>query len=175
MSESVWRFADKVAQHLSGQMSTASAELEVLIEDERQQPITFNHYYTDNVQKARQSDSQDLISTVIQDAANNDYGGALHTSNNGIDMQRLIKALQRRVIVDIDKQACAEARAGLDAYYKVARKSFVDNVYKQVIERNLLRSLPTLFLSEIVASYSEADLTRIAVESPQTLAKQKHL
>ena len=121
MSESVWRFADKVAQHLSGQMSTASAELEVLIEDERQQPITFNHYYTDNVQKARQSDSQDLISTVIQDAANNDYGGALHTSNNGIDMQRLIKALQRRVIVDIDKQACAEARAGLDAYYKVSQ------------------------------------------------------
>ena len=80
--------ADKVAQHLSGQMSRASAELKVLIEDERQQPITYNHYYTDNVQRARQGDSQDLISTVIQDAADNDYGGALHISNNGIDMQR---------------------------------------------------------------------------------------
>ncbi|KAK3074199.1 hypothetical protein LTR53_003542 [Teratosphaeriaceae sp. CCFEE 6253] len=49
--------ADKVAQHLSGQMIRASAELEVLIEDERQQPITYNHYYTDNVQRARQGDS----------------------------------------------------------------------------------------------------------------------
>ncbi|KAK0932876.1 hypothetical protein LTR29_015546 [Friedmanniomyces endolithicus] len=156
-------------------MSKALAELEVLIEDERHQPITYNHYYTDNVQKARQSDSQDLIKTIMRNAAEDDYGGALHVSNNSIDMQRLIKARQMRVIVDMDEQACAEARAGLNAYYKVPRKTFVDNVCKQVIEGHLLCSLPSLFSPEIVAGYSEADLTRIAAESKETLEKRKHL
>ncbi len=49
--------ADQVAQHLSGQMSRASAELEVLVEDERQQPITYNHHYIDDVQRVPPGDS----------------------------------------------------------------------------------------------------------------------
>ncbi|KAK5698447.1 hypothetical protein LTR17_023651 [Elasticomyces elasticus] len=116
---------DKVAQHLSEQMSRASAELGVLIDNERQQPITHNHYCTDNVQEARQGDSQDLITTIIQDATNSDYGGSLHISNNGIDMQHLIKALQKRVIVDMDKQACAEARAGVEGGKEEFRQKHV--------------------------------------------------
>lgn len=55
----------------------------------------------------------------MKEAAEDDWDGALHTSNNGTGMQRLVKALQRRVIVDMYEQACAEARAGLNAYYKV--------------------------------------------------------
>ena len=110
---------DIVIQHLSEQLNKAINELTVLAEDERQQPITYNHYYTDNIQKARQADSQALISNVMNGAAEDDWNGALHISNNGADVQRLVKALQRRVIVDMDEQACAEARAGLSAYYKV--------------------------------------------------------
>jgi hypothetical protein len=44
----------------------------------------------------------------------------MHISNNGIDVKRLVGALQKRVIVDMDEQACSEVRAGLDAYYKVS-------------------------------------------------------
>lgn len=58
---------------------------------------------------------------------------------------------------------------------QVPRKTFVDNVCKQVIEGHLLCSLPSLFSPEIVAGYSEADLTRIAAESKETLEKRKHL
>lgn len=59
--------------------------------------------------------------------------------------------------------------------WQVARKTFVDNVCRQVIERHLLRPLSTLFPPEMVAGYSDADSTRIAPGSPQTLAKRKHL
>ena len=58
---------------------------------------------------------------------------------------------------------------------QVARKTFVDNVCRQVIERHLLRPLSTLFSPEMVAGYSDADLMRIASESSQTLAKRKQL
>lgn len=58
---------------------------------------------------------------------------------------------------------------------QVARKTFVDNVCKQIVERHLLRPLPYLFSPEIVARYSEEDLHRIAAESEQTVMKRRHL
>jgi hypothetical protein len=39
-------------------------------------------------------------------------------------VKRLVTALQKRVIVDMDEQACSEVRAGLDAYYKVSDQLF---------------------------------------------------
>ena len=60
-------------------------------------------------------------------------------------------------------------------FLQVARKTFVDNVCKQVIERHLLRPLPNLFSPEIVAGYSEDDLHKIAAESSQVLAKRAYL
>jgi hypothetical protein len=44
-----------------------------------------------------------------------------HTRKNNIDVERLVNALQKHVNVDMDEQACAEVRAGLDAYYKVVK------------------------------------------------------
>ncbi|KAK3700512.1 hypothetical protein LTR37_015913 [Vermiconidia calcicola] len=184
---------EQVDQRLANYMSNAEAELATLLDDENQQPITYNHYYTDNVQKSRQADARKLISDIMQETAADEWNGALHISNNGVDVKKLINALQQRVEVDMDEQACTEARAGLDAYCKVthhrlanawkeatnpsqvARKTFVDNVCKQVIERHLLRPLPSLFSPEIVAGYSEADLHNIAAESSQVLAKRAYL
>lgn len=109
----------QVNEHLATHMNEAEKELRLLIEDEQRQPITYNHYYTDNIQKARQSASRDLINKIVKDTADDEFHGAMHISNNGIDVKRLVSALQKRVIVDMDEQACSEVRAGLDAYYKV--------------------------------------------------------
>jgi hypothetical protein len=110
----------QVNEHLATHMGDAEKELLILVEDEQQQPITYNHYFTDNVQKARQNASRDLINKIVKDTADDDSHGAMHISNNGIDVKRLVSALQKRVIVDMDEQACSEVRAGLDAYYKVS-------------------------------------------------------
>jgi hypothetical protein len=110
----------QVNEHLATRMGEAEKELRILVEDEQQQPITYNHYFTDNVQKARQNASRDLMNRIVKDTADDDFHGAMHISNNGIDVKRLVSALQKRVIVDMDEQACSEVRAGLDAYYKVS-------------------------------------------------------
>ena len=126
---------EQVDQRLADYMSKAEAELATLLDDERQQPITYNHYYTDNVQKSRQADARELISDIMQETAANEWNGALHISNNGEDVTRLINALQQRVEVDMDEQACAEARAGLSAYYKV-----IHQAHKSVEGSDLLLS-----------------------------------
>lgn len=58
---------------------------------------------------------------------------------------------------------------------QVARKTFVDNVCKQVIERHLLRPFSALFSPETVAAFDEESLNRIAAESEQAMARRKRL
>lgn len=57
----------------------------------------------------------------------------------------------------------------------MARKTFVDNVCKQVIERHLLRNLAECFSPEKVASYTDDELQRIAAESPDDVEKRENL
>lgn len=110
---------DLVGTALSRRKVEAEAELEKLHQDEKQQPITYNHYYTDNVQKARLDSTRELIKKAMSEAKDHDWNGKFHVSNNQVDAEKLLASLQNRVIVNMDKSACAEAVAGLEAYYKV--------------------------------------------------------
>ncbi|MCJ1391566.1 hypothetical protein MMC18_004430 [Xylographa bjoerkii] len=167
--------SDIILVSLQKNRQAAEAELRKLCEDEEQQPITYNHYYTDNVQKARQDSTRKLIRKAMNDATAQDWNGKLHVSNNTVDAEKLLASLQSRIVVNMDGQACAEALAGLQAYYKVALKTFVDNVTRQVIERHLLTTLHAVFCPETVASFGEDVLTRIAAESPGDVTKRKQL
>lgn len=51
----------------------------------------------------------------------------------------------------------------------------MDNVCKQVIERHLLRNLPSIFTPEAVAFYDDEKLEQIAGERQETLEKRKRL
>lgn len=62
-------------------MSEAEKELGHFLEDERQQPITYNHYYTDNIQEAKQDASRDSIHKIVKDTADEDFHGARHISS----------------------------------------------------------------------------------------------
>ena len=95
-------------------------ELLRLCQDEKQQPITYNHYYTDNVQNARQESTRNLIKKAMNEASVDDWNGKLHISNNAVDAEKLLASVQKRIIVDMDVQACTEALAGLSAYYKAS-------------------------------------------------------
>ena len=98
----------------------ADEELSKLSQDEKQQPITYNHYYTDNVQNARQQSTRNLIKKAMTEASAHDWNGKLHISNNAVDAEKLLASLQKRIIVDMDVQACTEALAGLSAYYRAS-------------------------------------------------------
>jgi hypothetical protein len=97
----------------------ASQELQRIIADEKLQPITYNHYYTDNIQKARQDSLRKSIQKVMRGVIDDDFHGKLHVSNTITDVDKLLASLERKVIVDMDDQACTEALASLNAYYKV--------------------------------------------------------
>jgi hypothetical protein len=109
----------QVNERLTTQLNRAEKELQILIEDEHQQPITYNHYYTDNVQKARQDASRNLINNIVKDTAGDD---TKNSKKNSIDVERLVNALHKHVNANMDEQACAEVRADLDAYYKVPKR-----------------------------------------------------
>jgi hypothetical protein len=98
----------------------ANEELCKIVDDEKRQPITYNHYYTDNIQNARQESMRGAIQKAVKGAVEEDWNGKLHVSNTSFDSEKLLASLQKRVIVDMDVQACSEALAGLKAYYKVS-------------------------------------------------------
>lgn len=69
---------------------------------------------------------------------------------------------------DIDVRRSTDMR-------QVARKTFVDNVCVQVVERHILRRLPSLFSPETVAGFTDAELYSIAGEGPEQVIKRQQL
>lgn len=104
-------------QWLEETEKNALGELEKLIEDERRSPLTYNHYYTDNVQKARLDAQKKAVENAV--SAERDVNGKIHVTNVHVDIQKFIAAIGSRITVDMDEQACHEAITELDAYYKV--------------------------------------------------------
>ncbi|KAL2866116.1 putative dynamin GTPase [Aspergillus lucknowensis] len=158
---------ERIKVSLSINAKEASEELDKLLQDETRHPITYNHYYTDNIQKARLDRSKKNLQVSMEDAIEKDWNGRFHVSNSQVEISRLLSALQDRVVVDMTERACLDARTDLAAYYKVAMKSFVDNVCRQVIERHILAKLPNVFSPVTVSTYSDDDLLRLAAESRQ--------
>ncbi|RDH26898.1 Dynamin family protein [Aspergillus welwitschiae] len=146
----------------------AHEELETLLDDEKRQPITYNHYYTDNIQKSRQKHSRKQLQESIDSAIEGEWNGRFHFQNSSDEVRRLVTALQDRVVVNMTEQACIEARNDLAAYYKVAMKLFVDNVCRQVIERHILARLPGIFDPVSVSAYEDEALLDLALESANT-------
>jgi hypothetical protein len=97
-------------------------ELSKLIEDERRSPLTYNHYYTDNIQKARLDTQKTAVKNAVSLVASEDWHGKLHISNVQNDIDRFVSSIGSRITVDMDKQACHEAKTELDSYYKVSRR-----------------------------------------------------
>lgn len=48
---------------------------------------------------------------MVKDTADDNVHGAMHISNNGFDLERLIKNLRKRVIIGMNEQASSEVRA----------------------------------------------------------------
>ncbi|EED11765.1 dynamin GTPase, putative [Talaromyces stipitatus ATCC 10500] len=145
----------------------AYEELDKLLQDEACHPITYNHYYTDNIQKARLDRSKRALEVTMGDAIREDRHDKPRVSNSQVEIDRLLSSLQERVIVDMTELACVEAKSDLAAYYKVAMKSFVDNVCRQVIEKHILAKLQNVFNPLTVSTYNDQDLLHLATESPE--------
>lgn len=108
----------RVQRSLDTNFTRAKQEFEKIVQDEQTQPITYNHYYTDNIQKAREDTMKEKLQSSM-DAMKDDWGGKFHVSNTSTDLQRVSTSLKNQIIVDMTQQACVESLAALNAYYKV--------------------------------------------------------
>jgi len=111
----------RIQRSLDTNIRSAQEEMEKLLSDERGHPVTYNHYYTDNIQNARTEAAKKKLEDSMNHAIANEWKGKLHVSNTTVDLQKLSTSLQTRVVVDMTEQACLESLAALDAYYKVLR------------------------------------------------------
>lgn len=108
-----------IGTKLETNVEAGKEELASLLDDEARQPITYNHYYIDNIQKARDNSSKIRLERSLYDAIKNDWNGSFHLENTQRDTERLLVSLKKRVIVDMKEQACSDAQTDFAAYYKV--------------------------------------------------------
>ena len=63
------------------------------IVDEKRQLITYNHYYTDNIQSARQDSWKRTFEKAMRSVVEEDWKGKFHISNTPIEFEKLIVSL----------------------------------------------------------------------------------
>ncbi|KAF3920746.1 Dynamin [Dactylellina cionopaga] len=161
-----------IQESLLRNLEEAKKELNKLLSDEKRFPVTYNHYYSDNIQKARKDDLKKAIQTTIGDSTNDQFTPSWDSSKRytqqTMDAATLRKCIDSaRVTVNMESQACKEAATSLKAYYKVALKTFVDNVCRQVIERHILANLPEIFSPVKVIQFSDEKILHLVSESEE--------
>lgn len=110
----------KVRTSLRANLAAALAELEKICGDEKIQPITYNHYYTDSVQRARESSMQNAVGDAFTSMSKSPkWVDSLYVDNTEMGLSSLVQSLQNHVVVDRDTEVCNDAKTALEAYYKV--------------------------------------------------------
>ncbi|KAH9908514.1 P-loop containing nucleoside triphosphate hydrolase protein [Xylariomycetidae sp. FL2044] len=134
-------------------------------------PITYNHYLTDNVQKAQaarhlramESRFRSLLDTENIRAGRMDYC---------IDMRAFLNELASLTEPNMDNYSCSMAVDMMEAYYKVAEKRFVDDVSVLAVEACLVQKLPHLLKPEIIYNLRDDEVQRLASESDTEAAQR---
>jgi hypothetical protein len=102
---------------LLGTLNAKSTEL--LTPHQKSHPITYNHYFTEALQKVRNERSKDEYTRIIKDL----FGvSSLEEAylNQCKDLCPLVAALVQRTEPDLNRFACSEALGCMEAYYTVA-------------------------------------------------------
>ena len=139
-------------------------------------PITYNHYFTDNIQKAReQLANKDIIERLQKFFAKASSGNSIATfpsvSMNAnlssitpnVNISTIANCLTSKTEADMDRYACSEVLVTMEAYYKVAMKTFIDNVAVQAVEACLVSKVPDM-LSPTAVLELDSDKVRVIAE-----------
>lgn len=148
-------------------------ELSKLIQDSKEAPINYDHYYTDTVHRKR----QDRIKAQLEKHIPEDLHPASSRCNLGnhypqINVAEKISLVVRHwaetVTPDMEEFSILEALDCLMAIYKVQQKTFVANIVTQVIERHIVRGLHGIFSPMVVVTMPDNKVQGIASEPSAT-------
>jgi len=110
-------FANHINQQMAARFQRANKELEGLLNDRRRHAITYNHFYTENVQKIRDRRLKEQYEAVIEAALQQQK----KASNSGAALTKvqLMQAIATPTEASMDDYACQEALDSMLAFYKV--------------------------------------------------------
>ncbi|CAI6342334.1 unnamed protein product [Periconia digitata] len=160
--------------------SEAITELERVLADKSRHPITYNHYFTDNIQKLHQERltrclMENAEDSMVEVSEKTFVAGPGFVEKEYIDPAALKSALLRTIQHDMDTFAAEQALDAHDAFYKDERKYYVDVITKQAIERQLLAPLAEILSPRSIAGYTEEKIQSIASEPFEIRQLRAHL
>jgi hypothetical protein len=135
--------------------------------ERHKKPYTLNHYFNENLQKAR----NDRMNKALKKKAWKDKD----TGQQVVKLDDISSVVNNQ---SNTQHTAEEIHDILQAYYKVARKRFVDNIYHQAVDHCLLSgpSNPLiLFCEQWVLNLSDEKLQLIASESRATQERRQSL
>ncbi|KAH7408803.1 P-loop containing nucleoside triphosphate hydrolase protein [Phaeosphaeria sp. MPI-PUGE-AT-0046c] len=135
-------------------------------------PITYNHYLTDNVQKAQAERRMREIKKTLQQFFGDDYTN-LGTIKLSFNIENLTKLLATKTEADMNNYASSTATDFMEAYYKVALKNFIDDFSVLAIEACIVESLSTLFRPEDVLDFDDAMVATLAAEDEESWTERE--
>ncbi|KAF5493180.1 Interferon-induced GTP-binding protein Mx1 [Colletotrichum fructicola] len=170
----IW--ASMIQDMLKQRKQAAYDELVNLINDIKEFPINYNHYYTDIIEQRRQERLKTRLESSfpgnIAHVSHMNCSRGLHYDkfDPEIELSKVISACVKSnaTTVDMDKFSGEEALDCLRAIYKVQYKVFIANVTTQVIERQMVRGLDKVFSPLVVISMADDTVEAIASERPAT-------
>lgn len=110
-----------IDEAMKSRYEAASGELEQIVEDLKEHPINYNHYYTDTVEKCRMDRESRSLAACVQNATTHTQlpeCRSTHTSAQ-IDVDRLCREFSQSRNPNMDIHSCELALDGLLAIYKV--------------------------------------------------------
>ncbi|CAG5158443.1 uncharacterized protein ALTATR162_LOCUS5082 [Alternaria atra] len=152
-------------ERLTAELRTKVAEL--LEPHNTGHPITYNHYLTDNVQKAQNKRRAQELKKSLEGVLGGDFteSGVRYIS---IDVKVLVDALVSKTEADMHSYASSTATDFMQAYYKVAQKKIIDDFSVLAVEARLIQELPSLFSPADVIDIDETTVAALASESEES-------
>jgi hypothetical protein len=86
-------------------------------------PITYNHYFTDNVQKAKAQHRKDSLTQQLEASFGGKTFGGSFVDERKFNLRSIVNSLNENTEADMDRYACSEAIVCMEAYYKVCTSS----------------------------------------------------
>ncbi|KAI9849143.1 MAG: hypothetical protein M1837_005373 [Sclerophora amabilis] len=135
---------------------------------QRGHPITYNHHFTETIQRARQDHAKKYQARHL----NAFFKMKPEAGPSDLDFERfntgkLLDALNQQTEADMDRYAGSEATDCMEAYYKVALKVVVDNFAVLGIEHCLLDGLSKTFVPDTVMNLDDNSIRTIAAETEE--------
>ncbi|KAB8239942.1 hypothetical protein BDV35DRAFT_399104 [Aspergillus flavus] len=154
---------------------------ELLLPHQEGHPITYNHYITENLQRARREVWGDSLSKIISQFFDVSSLEETYLWSNPYNLRSLHESIFQSTEPDMSHFAATEALDCMLAYYKVALKRFIDGVAIEAIRAHRIKPLADMFPPLAVFDMPDALAARIAGESKANrylrdqLSKQLHV